>query len=350
MAGLCWRPWVRCRQVLIGVWSSRVDGTVSESGRFTTARLREWVSRRSLNVCYARGQPPGAASVQCGRGRPWAGRAGSSHLLGVARAVPGCTSRAVECCAASRPLHTATGPDISFTGFPASYGGRRRAGSRGLPVASFPFGIHVRPTVEEKGAQLSAAPRRGVYVRRYTFSGDFALCCPTQQPSEEAAPLRTRGRRRTRGLQKEYTTLCFRSQQPRQEAFSDPCPWPSRQTHGREEGCTLLCCQTQQQHRDKNGKRKMGGGRGVAAKSFRCGRRADVVAAVVVWAGRGVGGRVDARLRSVRNAGKKRTGLFSGMRVLVSAKAAEKNGRMQRKTPSLQPFSSSSSSHPSSKG
>ena len=39
------------------------------------------VSRRSPNVCYARGQPPGAASMQCGRG---ASLGGQSRLLAFA--------------------------------------------------------------------------------------------------------------------------------------------------------------------------------------------------------------------------------------------------------------------------
>ena len=96
---------------------------------------------------------------RCG---PWGGRAGSSHLLGVARAVPGCTSRAVECCAASRPLHTATEPDISFTGLPATYGGRRREDSeredsRRLPVDLFPPPLLINrsaASVEEEGRDL----------------------------------------------------------------------------------------------------------------------------------------------------------------------------------------------------
>ena len=67
-----------------GEWAShysRVAGTVSESGRFTTARLREWVSRRSPNVCYARGQPPGAAPCNAAEVRSLGGQ---SRLLAFA--------------------------------------------------------------------------------------------------------------------------------------------------------------------------------------------------------------------------------------------------------------------------
>ena len=105
---LCWRPWARCRQVLIGVWSSRVAGTVSESGRFTTARLREWgqptLAQRLLRPGTATWGRVHAMRPRCG---PWAGRAGSSHLLGVARAVPGCTfSRCGMLCGLASASHS----------------------------------------------------------------------------------------------------------------------------------------------------------------------------------------------------------------------------------------------------
>ena len=80
--GVC-APWVRCRQVFIGVWSSRVAGTVSESGRFTTARLREWgqptVAQRLLRPGTATWGRVHAMRPRCG---PWGGRAGSSHCWG----------------------------------------------------------------------------------------------------------------------------------------------------------------------------------------------------------------------------------------------------------------------------
>ena len=95
-----------------------VAGTVSESGRFTTARLREW------------GQPTLAQRLL----RP--GTATRCRVRAMRpRCVPGRAEPAPRIC---WELHTATGPDISFTGLPASYGGRRRAGLRRLPVDLFP--------------------------------------------------------------------------------------------------------------------------------------------------------------------------------------------------------------------